>query len=59
LVQALIQVANVYKGKGHKLSEMNFMEHNQPVHTILGDNEFEAVRFDMESMDIAVNITAK
>jgi hypothetical protein len=59
LVQALIQVANVYKGKRHKLSEMNFMEHNQPVHIILGDNEFEAMRVDMESMGIAVNIMAK
>ena len=59
LVQALIQVANVYKGKGHKLSEMNFTEHNKPVHTILGGNEFEAVQVDMESMGIAVNITAK
>ena len=59
MVQALIQVANVYKGKGHKLSEMNFTEHNQLVHTILGDNEFEAVQVDMESMGIAVNITAK
>jgi len=38
---------------------MNFTEQNQPIHTILGDNEFEAIEDDMTEMGIEVNITAK
>jgi hypothetical protein len=38
---------------------MNFTEQNQPVHTILGDNEFEAIEDDMTEMGIEVNIMAK
>jgi len=49
----------VYKGKGHSVWMMNFTEQNQPVHTILGDNEFEAIEDDMTEMGIEVNITAK
>ena len=38
---------------------MNFNEQNQPVHTILGDNEFKAIKDDMTEMGIEVNVTAK
>ncbi|MFN9983226.1 MAG: hypothetical protein ACK53Y_25080, partial [bacterium] len=38
---------------------MNFTEENQPVRTILGDNEFEAIREDMTILGIEVNVTAK
>ena len=38
---------------------MNFLEQNQPVHTILGDNEFEAIRGDMATLGVAVNRTAR
>jgi hypothetical protein len=58
IIEALKQVINVYKGKGHRVGMMNFTEQNQPVHTILGDNEFETIREDMVALGIAVNVTA-
>jgi hypothetical protein len=59
IVEALKQVMSVYKGKGHTVLTMNFTEQNQPVHTILGDNEFEAIREDMLELGVEVNVTAK
>jgi len=59
IVQALTQVFHLYRGKGHDVTDMNFLEQNQPVHTILGDNEFEAIREDMAILGVAVNITAR
>jgi len=58
-VEALKQVINVYKGKGHSVQSMNFTEDNQPIHTILGDNEFEAIKEDMLELGVEVNVTAK
>jgi hypothetical protein len=59
IVDALKQVITVYKGKGHSVLMMNFTEQNQPVHKILGDNEFEAIRESMTEMGIEVNVRAK
>ncbi len=58
-MEALKQVINVYKGKGHSVQSMNFTEDNQPIHTILGDNEFEAIKEDMLELGVEVNVTAK
>jgi hypothetical protein len=58
-MEALKQVMSMYKGKGHTVLTMNFTEQNQPVHTILGDNEFEAIREDMLELGVEVNMTAK
>jgi len=59
IADALKQVLNVYKGRGHTVEQMNFTEQNQPVHTILGDNEFEAIKEDMLELGVSVNITAR
>jgi len=59
IVEALKQVISVYKRKGHSVLSMNFTEQNQPIHTILGDNEFEAIMEDMSELGVNVNITAK
>jgi hypothetical protein len=59
IVQALTQVFHLYRSKGHDVTDMNFLEQNQPVHTILGDNEFEAIRGDMATLGVAVKITAR
>jgi hypothetical protein len=50
---------NVYRGKGHTVSEMNFTEQNSPVHTILADNEFESIKEEMAALGVGVNVTAK
>jgi len=57
--QALKQVISVYQGRGHTVNEMNFNEQNNPVHTILADNEVEATRESIEVLGVAVNVTAK
>jgi hypothetical protein len=59
IVQALTQVLNVYKGKGHTVSQTNFTEQNAPVHNILADNKFESIREHMEALGVGVNVTAK
>jgi hypothetical protein len=59
IFDALRQVIGVYKGKGHSVGMMNFTEQNQPIHTILEDNEFKAIKDDMTEMGIEVNVTAK
>jgi hypothetical protein len=38
---------------------MNFTEQNNPIHTILADNEFESIRESMEALGVVVNVTAK
>lgn len=57
--QALKQVINLYRGRGHAVNEMNFTEQNNPIHTILADNEFESIRESMEALGVVVNVTAK
>jgi hypothetical protein len=52
-------VLNLYMGKGHKVEEIDFNEFNNPVHTILVDNEFEFLRQDVESCGTWMNVTAK
>jgi len=59
IFDAMKQVIGVYKGKGHSVGMMNFTEQNQPIHTILEDNEFKAIKDDMTEMGIEVNVTAK
>ncbi len=44
----------------HSVTDIDFTETEERlVHTILADNEFEAVREEMEEYGIRVNITAK
>ncbi len=57
--QALKQVIILYRGRGHAVNEMNFTEQNNPIHTILADNEFESIRESMEALGVVVNVTAK
>jgi hypothetical protein len=44
IYKSIKQVLNLYKGKGHMVEKMDFTEFNNPVHTILADNEFESLR---------------
>jgi hypothetical protein len=38
---------------------MEYNEYNNPVHTILVDNEFEALRQEVEKCGTRMNVTAK
>jgi len=60
IVHAVKKVVAVNKGKGHSVTDIDFTETEEtPVHTILADNEFEAIREEMEESGIRVNVTAK
>jgi hypothetical protein len=57
--KSIKQVLNLYKGKGHMVEKMDFTEFNNPVHTILADNEFESLREKIEECGMQINVTAK
>ena len=38
IMDAMSQVINLYKERGHKVEEMEFSEYHNPIHTVLGDN---------------------
>jgi hypothetical protein len=60
IVEAMRQVINLYKGRGHTVTDFEFTEtEDKPIHTILADNEFEVIRLEMEGCGIRVNLTAK
>jgi hypothetical protein len=57
--KSIKQVLNLYKGKGHIVEKMDFTEFNNPVHTVLADNEFESLREEIEECGMQINVTAK
>jgi len=59
ILNAMSQVINLFRGRGHKLEEMELSECHNPVHTILADNEFAALRQDLDSHGIRLNIASK
>jgi hypothetical protein len=60
IVEAMRQAITIYKGRGHAVTACEFAEtEDRPIHTILADNEFAAIRDEMEADGIQVNLTAK
>jgi len=60
IVHAVKQAIAVYRGKGHTVTDIEFTETGErPIHTILADSEFEAIREEMEECGIRVNVTAQ
>ncbi len=53
------QVFRIYQGRGHEIGEVEFGEQEVPVHTILADNEFQALREDIEELGINVHVVSK
>jgi len=56
---ALNQVINLFRGRGHVVEEVEFSEYQNPVHTVLADNEFIVLKEDLENIGIRLNIAAK
>jgi hypothetical protein len=53
IVEAMKQAINLYKRKGHTVTDCEFTEtEDKPIHTILADNKFEAIRREMEEEGI-------
>jgi hypothetical protein len=59
IMSALNQVLNIYTTRGHIVKEMEFQEGETPIHTILADNEFQALRDDVEELGIKLNVISK
>jgi hypothetical protein len=59
IMKALQQVFRVYQGRGHRIENVEFLNEEVPVHTILADNEFQALRDDIEELGINVHIVTK
>jgi hypothetical protein len=59
ILRSIKQVINLDKGRGHFIEEMDFSHWDNPVYMILGDNEFESLREDIEGCGTQVIITAK
>jgi hypothetical protein len=59
IMKALQQVFRVYQGRGHRIENVEFLNEEVPVHTILADNEFQALRDDIEELGINVHIVMK
>jgi hypothetical protein len=45
--------------RGHKVNEVEFSEFENLIHMFLADNEFVALREDINGYGVEVNITAK
>jgi hypothetical protein len=55
----LKRVLTLHQSKGRKIEEMEFSENEEVIHTMLADNEFEALREEIEECGKKGNITAK
>ncbi len=59
IFKAIRQVFGIYQGRGHKVDELEFMDKDIPVHTILADNEFRALQEDIEELGVNVHVVSK
>jgi hypothetical protein len=59
LLKAVQQVFRIYQGGGHEISNVEFSGQDVPVHTILADNEFQALKDDVEELGINVHVVTK
>jgi hypothetical protein len=57
---ALKQVFKIYQGRGHLVEDLEFVSGEEnPIHTILADNEFQALRQDIEELGVNVHVVTK
>jgi hypothetical protein len=49
MFDAIQQVIRIYKGKGHEINGLEFEEDEDvmPIHTVMADNEFQALKEDL------------
>jgi hypothetical protein len=57
VMDATQQVIKVHQSKGHNVQEMEFID--TPIHTVIADNEFQALRDDIEELGINVHVVSK
>jgi hypothetical protein len=59
IMGALKLTINLFRRRGHKINEMEFNVKEEEIHTILADNESQALRDDIEDLGINLNIVSK
>jgi hypothetical protein len=59
ILKAIKQVMALYTGEQNTVEEVEFTEWNNPIHTLLANNEFAALKDEIEAKGTKVNITAK
>jgi hypothetical protein len=60
VMDSIQQVMKVYGSKGHNVKGMQFIDNEEtPIHTIIADNEFQALRNDIEELGINVHVILK
>lgn len=53
------QIFRIYQGKRHEVDNVKFVNTTIPVHTILANNEFQALKEDAEELGVNVNVLSK
>jgi len=59
ILKAIKQVMALYTGEQNTVEEVEFTEWNNPIHTLLADNEFGALKDEIEAEGTKVNVAAK
>jgi len=61
IFDAIQQVIRIYKGKGHEVDNIEFEEDEdeKPIHTIMTDNEFKALKENRGEMGMNVHVVSK
>ncbi len=61
IFEAIQQVIRIYKGKGHDINglESEEDENVMPIHTVMADNEFQALKEDLEHIGMNVHVVSK
>jgi hypothetical protein len=61
IFEAIQQVTRIYKGKGHDINGLEFKEDENvmPIHTVMADNKFQALKEDLENIGMNVHVVSK
>ena len=59
IMNALLQVFNIYKNRGHCVNDVEFKNSEDTIHTVLADNEFKILQEEVEEMGVNVSIVTK
>jgi hypothetical protein len=59
LLNAIHQVFNIYKSKGHSVNDVEFNNSEDTIHMILADNEYKILQEEVKEMGVNVSIVTK
>jgi len=60
ILSAIQQEMKIYQGKGHTIDNTELEEEQEnPIHTLLADNEFQALKENLEELNIQVHVVTR